>query len=263
MSRQNLIRILVISILLMTMTSSLLAQQEDVYVDAPIGPGQPNAGQPNAGQVNAAPAGPAGTYRDQFNWGLINYGFTEHVYYQFSGDGIFSGGNSPSSFLNIGWIRIIPLDFKYLPGMAFGADFMNLSQTSEDVYSGDSDVVTGPAIDMSLYVTDVKIRLFFMDPIAETLHPFFGISWGLVFGDFKTTKVGGQKYSTDFFGFLVSRNIGVQIKIGERGGLVTEFRTVTANSVRTSNDPFGRGSDGSVNLDFSGITIALTGYYRF
>lgn len=231
--------------------------QEDVYVDAPAEVAQPDA----AGA--AAARAPAGNYRDQFNWGLINYGFRKHVYSQYSGDRIFSEGNSPSSFINFGWIRIVPLDYTYLPGIGYGADFLGIFQTSEDVYSGDNDKVTGPSIDMSAYITNIKLRLYFMDPVEDFLHPFFGLSWGVVFGDFNTTKVGGAKTSTSFFGMTVFRNIGVEIKLGDRGGLVTEFRTVTANQVGTSNDPFNRGDGDRIDLDFSGITIALTGYYRF
>ncbi len=233
--------------------STTTVAQEDVYVDAPIVPGQPNVAQES----------PAANFPDQFNWGLINYGFTENLYYQFSGNNLFEGGNSPSSFINLGWTRIIPLDFQYVPGMAYGAEFLTFSTTSEDVYSGDADVVTGPSINMDFYMTNFKIRLFFMDPFAELLHPFFGISWGAIFGDIKTTKVGGDKFSTNFFGLSISRNIGVQIKLGDRGGLVTEFRAVSGRSVDTSNDPFNQGSGSSVGLDFSGIIIALTGYYRF
>ncbi|MBT4090503.1 MAG: hypothetical protein HOE30_18610, partial [Deltaproteobacteria bacterium] len=247
MRKKRFFKILAATMLLIAMTATVAAQ-EDIYVDAPLVPGQPNAGQ----------AGLAGNYPDQFNWGLFNYGFTESIYYQFSGNSIFAGGNSPAGVLNFGWIRIMPLDFQYMPGMAYGAEFINFSSTSEDVYAGDADVVTGPAINMDVYLTNFKIRLFFMDPFEELLHPFFGISWGLILGDFKTTKVGGEKFTTNFVGFSVSRNVGVQVKLGERGGLVTEFRAVTANSVKTSNDPFDQDPGDSVNLDFSGITIALS-----
>ncbi len=252
MRQKKLIQFLAAAIMVVA-TAFPLAAQEDVYVDAPVANEQPTAPQ----------GSPAGNYKDQFNWGIVNYGFTENVYYQFSGNSIFSGGNSPSSFLNMGWIKIVPMDFKYLPAIGYGGDFTFFSSTSEDVYSGDSDTVTGPEIDMTFYTTNFKLRLFFMDPIEELLHPFFGLSWGLIFGDFKTTKVGGSKHNTSFLGMSISRNLGVQVKLGDRGGLVTEFRTVAASSVSTSGDPFDQGSDGSVDLDFSGITIALTGYYRF
>ena len=237
----------------MLLTALPLAAQEEVYVDAPA-----------ADQQAAVPAGPpAENFKDQINWGLINYGFTDNVYYQFSGDGIFTGGNSPSSALNIGYLNVVPLDLTYMPALGIGGEFMAFSSTSEEVYSGDSDSVTGPAIDMAFYVTNFKLRLFFMDPFEDLIHPFFGVSWGVIFGDFKTTKVGGAKHNTSFFGLTISRNFGAQIKLGNRGGLITEFRTVSASHIATSNDPFDRGSDGSVDLDFSGITIALTGYYRF
>lgn len=258
--RQKKLFQLLAGIVLLTATASPLSAQEDVYVDAPIDTQQPAA----AAAAAAAAAGPpAENFKDQFNWGLVNYGFTNNVYYQFSGNTIFSGGDSPSSFINAGWMRLVPLDYKYLPGIAYGGDFAAFSLTSEDVYSGGSKTVTGPAIDMAFYLTNFRFRMYFMDPFDELLHPFFGLSWGIIFGDFKTTKVGGSKHTTNYFGMAVTRNVGVEIKLGNRGGLVTEFRTVSANSVSTSNDPFDRGSDDSVDLDFSGITIALTGYYRF
>lgn len=257
MRQKNLLPILITLALMAIFPLCATAQ---VYVDAPIGVQQPDTAAPPA---TTAAGPPATNYTDQFNWGLINYGFSENVYYQYTGNSLFSGGKSPSSFLNIGYMNIIPLDFKYLPGLGIGGDFMTFSLTSEQVYSGDQKTVTGPSIDMSLYNTNFRLRLYFMDPFEELLHPFFGISWGLIFGDFKTTKVGGDKYTTYYTGITVSRNIGVEIRLGRRAGLVTEFRTVTANSVSTNNDPFNQGSDGSVNLDFSGFTVALTGYYRF
>lgn len=252
MRQIELFQILITTIILMVLTPSLAAQ-EDVYVDAPIVANQPNAAQ----------AGPVGNFPDQFSFGLINYGFIENIHYQFSEDGIFAGGNSPSGVTNLGWIRIIPLDYQYLPGMAYGAEFMYFTASSEDVYAGEEDVVIGPSINMDMYVTNFKLRLFFMDPVKELLHPFFGLSWGLIFGNLNSTKVGGDRFTTSFFGFSISRNLGIQIKLGERGGLITEMRTISANNVKTSNDPFNRGDGDSVDLDFSGITVALTGYYRF
>jgi len=250
----------VITILILIASAALLsfpaAGQDEEYVDAPI-----EVNQPEALATTAGP--PAANYSDQYNWGLINYGFLNTVYHQYSGDPIFSGGNSPSTFLNIGYLNIIPLDYTYLPGLGIGGDFMAFSSTSEDVYAGDAKTVTGPAIDMTFYTANLNLRLFFMDPFKDLLHPFFGASWGLIFGDFNTTKVGGDKFTTYFTGMAVSRSIGAQIKLGPRGGLITEFRTVTANNVKTNNDPFNQGSDDSVNLDFSGIIIALSGYYRF
>ncbi|NQU64015.1 MAG: hypothetical protein HQ517_06995, partial [SAR324 cluster bacterium] len=130
-------------------------------------------------------------------------------------------------------------------------------------YSGDEKVVVGPAINMTMFITNFQLRLFFMDPFKEVIHPFFGISYGLVFGSIDTTKVGGDQYTTSFYGFSASRNLGVQIKLGERGGMITEMRIITANSIKTSNDPFNQGDGGRVDLDFGGIIVALTGYYRF
>ena len=252
MWKTNVFKILMATAM-MIVNATVAVAQEDVYVDAPIDPGQPNVTQES----------PAANFPDQFSWGMVNYGFTENIYYQFSGNGIFAKGNSPSSFVNLGWTRIIPLDFEYMPGMAYGAEFMNFSTTSEDVYAGNADVVTGPSINMNFYMTNFNVRVFFIDPFKELLHPFFGISWGAIFGDLKTTKVGGEKSTTNFFGLSISRNVGVQIKLGDRGGLVTQFRTISGRSIKTSNDPFNQGSDGSTNLDFSGIIIALSGYYRF
>lgn len=257
MRQKRLFQILVTAVLL-TALAEPLAAQEDIYVDAPIETIEETQQRAAAAQVMAA-----GNFKNQFSWGLINYGFAENVHYQYSGDSIFDGGNSPSSLLNIGWMRIVPLDYKYLPGISYGSDFTAYSMTSEEAYAGDEESVTGPSIDMAFYLLNLNLRLYFMDPVVELLHPFFGVSWGIIFGDFNTTKVGGSKHTTNLLGMAVTRNVGVEVKIGDRGGLVFEFRTVTANSVATSNDPFNRSSGDSMDLDFSGITIALTGYYRF
>ncbi len=70
MRQKTIIHILITAIILATMAAPLYAQQE-VYVDAPIVDQQ---------QPQAAQGPPAGNFRDQYSWGMINYGFTNNVY---------------------------------------------------------------------------------------------------------------------------------------------------------------------------------------
>ena len=120
----------------------------------------------------------------------------------------------------------------------------------------------GPSINMSVFMTSFFIRAYFIDPLREFLHPFFGFGWGVVTGNFDTVKVGGARSSTSFFGPITYRFFGTQVRLSERGGLMMELRTLTA-SAATSNDPFDQSNEDSLSLNFSGVLIGLTGYYRF
>lgn len=234
--------------------------QEEVYVDAPVGQAAPQ-GQQAAGAAIGG-GGPASTFVDQFNSGLINYGFTDPIYLQFTGNSIFNESSFPDSFFtNVGWNHFVSLDFKYLPAYSFGAELQYYTATSENVYRGESSVV-GPSVNMNLFLLSGFVRAYFLDPLREFLHPFFGFGWGVVSGNIDTTKVGGSKYSTAFFGLQSYRAFGMQVKLAERGGLMMELRTITARAA-TSNDPFDRSDGDSVDLNFSGVQVGLTGYFRF
>lgn len=243
-------------ILLGCWTGSIYGQeQEDVYVDAPIGEGA----QPAENQVSLGTE-----YVEQFNLGIRNYGYIEPVYLKYSGNSIFEDGNSPTEyFRNIGWNHIIPLDYKYLPAVALGLEFLYFSSASDSVYSGEEEEVIGPSIDMNLLMGSGSFRMFFMDPFKEFLHPFFGLGWGIISGNINTIKVGGEKYTTTFMGVLAYRMFGTQIKLSDRGGLFLELRSQSATAI-ASNDPFGQAKKNEdLTLNFDGVMVSLTGYYRY
>ncbi len=203
-------------------------------------------------------------YRDQFSTGILNYGYLESLYYQFSGDTEpFKDGNPLDNyFTNIAWIKIMPMDFRIPPSWAFGVEFLYFTSTSDSVYSGESDT-TGSAINMQMYMLSISVRVFFMDTFKEVLHPYVGLGWGVAFGDFNTTKQGtGEKYYTFFSGPQSYQIIGIQVKLGERYGINGEFKNLRSFAT-TSDDPFDQGDNNSVNLTLDGVIIGLTGYYRF
>lgn len=229
-----------------------------VYVDAPVGNNQDI--QNGAEQIR----NPSVSYFEQLSTGLFNYGYVDSIYYQFSGNSIFEGGNSPTAmFSSITWTHIIPLEYEHVPGIALSADFINFSSDSDSVYGGDEgDTVDGPSIDMLLFMSSFMVKVFFMDPIEEFLQPYFAVGWGVIFGSFESTKVNGDKSSTSFTGRTSHRNLGAHIKLSDRAGMIMEFRIQTARAT-TSNDPFNQSSGSSVDLIFDGIMIGLSGYYRF
>ncbi|MBU3914520.1 hypothetical protein KKA14_03215 [bacterium] len=215
---------------------------------------------PAGSQVNSANA----NYRDQFSMGLLNYGYVESLYYQFSGEEeAFKNGNSlQNNFSNITWIYIKPLDYKIPPAWAFGLDFLYFTSTSESVYSGESDIIAS-SIDMQMFMLSISVRVFFMDPYEKLLHPYVGLGWGMLTGEFKTTKKDiGSKHQTSFTGPLSYQIIGIQVKMGDRYGINGEFKILRAYAT-TSNDPFSQGNSNTLDLSLDGVIIGLTGYYRF
>jgi len=237
--------------------SQVYVDDNAVYVDAPSINNQngPNGNEPVQKSSKK--------YYEQLSMGQFNYGYIESVYSQFSGNSIFEGGNSPTAlFTNITWNHIIPLEFKYIPGISVGGDFLHFNSNSESVYNGSDDVVTGPSIDMLLYMSSFMVKAFFMDPFDEFLQPYFSVGWGIIFGEFDSTKVGGDKSSSSFTGGITHRSIGIQIKLSDQAGMIMETRTQTARA-RTSNDPFNQSSGSTVDLVFDGIMIGLSGFYRF
>jgi outer membrane protein W len=250
---------LLITTLVFSFSLPIYAQQpvyvdsNDVYVDAPVDarPGRSSTRQSNP-RFN------------QLHTGFLNLGLTEALYYQYTGNPIFEDGALPNSFFfeNLAWSRIVPLAYQYVPGMAYGVELLYFQSTSEDAYSGEDSTVVGPAIKAQMFIASVNLKAYFMDPIEEFLHPFFGVGWGIVFGDFDTTLVGGAKTTTSFSGMTAYRSLGTEIKLGDQWGLYLEFRTQTAIAV-TSNDPFDRTADDRLELDLNGIMIGLSGAYRF
>lgn len=260
MSFPKWIPLLFLSILMVINTGFAQAPdyiEDDDYVDVYV---EPQQGQDGGAGVRGGQGWDA---IDQLNTGLLNYGYKESVYYQFSGEGIYKDGNplSGSFFFNYTWNHIKPLNFKIPPAWAYGAEFLYFSSDSQGVYSGDSDA-TGSLINMNLYMLSASARLYFLNPKRDFLHPYYGVGWGLFFGDFDTQKITGGTYYTTFTGILAYQIMGISIEILEQAGIMAELKNMRATA-STSNDPFNQGNGDSVELMFDGVIIGFTLYYRF
>ncbi|MCP4750906.1 MAG: hypothetical protein GY866_08440 [Proteobacteria bacterium] len=263
--RIDFTNVFLLCLLCLGMAGNLYGQEdvyidaEDVYVDAP-------AEEVAQEEPTDKPTVTASEYRSQYHWGINNYGYNEQVYYQFSGKEIFSNGTSPSGMMNmVGWNSLSSLKLKYVPAFSYGLNFQYFTSTSDSVYSGDEETVAGPSIDMQLIALSFSLKAYFMNPLKEILHPFFGLSWGLLSGTFNTTQEavdGGGKFSTSFMGPLSTRDMGMQIRLSQRAGILAEVRILTC-SARTSNDPFDQAPGKDMEINFNGIMINLSGYYRF
>ncbi len=230
------------------------------YVDVGVGTASNNAVAANQGSMSRR-----GNWKEnnQFHTGLLNYGFTESPYYQFSGEAIFDDGNPLTGIplLNYTWTNFNKLDFKVPPAWSYGAEFQYYSSTSESVYSGE-DNVEGSDITMGLYMINFNAKVFFLDPVNEFLYPYFGVGWGFLTGSFDTKQTEtGKTYGTSFFGLYSYQMIGVQVMLGNKWGLVAEFKNMRGTAA-TSNDPFDQGDGNSVNLAFDGVIIGLSVFYR-
>lgn len=234
---------------------------EGQYVDAPIG----GAGLAGGGNTQSpAVAGASWDQNDQINTGILNYGLSESIYYQFSGEEIFEDGNPLSGglALNWNWTHLNQLDYKIPPAWSYGGEFLYFSSTSDSTYSGGGSV-SGSDINMNLYMLSMALKAFFMDPVNEFLQPYWGAGWGIFWGDFDTTQnITGSKHETSFSGVLSYQVFGIQIMFLKRGGIMAEIKNMRAKGA-TSNDPFKQGNGGSVDLNLDGVIIGLTGFYRF
>lgn len=228
------------------------------YVDAPI---EPQAGAMENGGIPQK-GGSSWALDDQFNTGVLNYGYQESAYYQYTGEGIFQNGNPLGGEIlqNILWTRLKPMDSKIPAAWGYGAEFLYFSSTSESVYGGNDDV-TGSLIDMNLFMTSMNVKLYFMDPVKEFLHPYWGVGWGVLFGDFSGKNISGGAVHTPFNGMYTYQVMGVQIKLFDRGGLMAEIKNMRA-SATTSNDPYHQGDGSSLGLTLDGVIIGFTGFYR-
>lgn len=204
-------------------------------------------------------------YNDQLSSGINNYGFTESVYSQFTGYDIFDDPNLPSSiFTNVQWYQLETLSLEALPAWAWGFELQNFTATSEESYSGESPAI-GPDVDMTLYMHSFNVRMFFGDLIEDNIQAYFNIGWGFINGDFASTTATAptESSNTSFFGFLTSRAVGAQIEMEKGVGMMVEYRALTANRTKTSNDPFDQAPGEDLYLDFSGTMINLTVYMQY
>ncbi len=243
-----------------------IAQEENGFFDADdefvdvVGPGP--EGIP---QTESSPFVSRATWNhdDQINTGMLNYGLSKSVYYQFSGEDIFEDGNQLEGSLgfNWNWTHFNKLDYRIPRAWSYGAEFLYFNSTSESVYGGSGNV-SGSSIDMNLYMFSVALKAFFMDPVEDYLQPYWGVGWGAFFGDFKTVQnVTNNEFTTNFNGLLNYQVMGIQIMLMERVGLMAEIKNMRA-SADTSNDPFNQGDGESVELMFDGVIIGLTGFIR-
>lgn len=232
------------------------------YVDAPVGAEAVPGTGPAANGAGFQGGGNGWSFDSQFNTGVLNYGYQTSAYYQYTGENIYENGNPLGGelFQNVLWARLRPLDTKIPVAWSYGAEFLYFSSTSESVYNGNDDV-TGSLIDMSLFMPSVNVRLYFMDPVREFLHPFWGVGWGVLFGEFAGKNISGGSVHTPFKGMHTYQVMGVQIKLFERGGIMAEIKNMRA-SATTSNDPYNQGNGDTLNLKLDGVIIGFTGFYR-
>jgi len=238
-------------------TPSGLAQQ---FVDAP--PVFNNAPGGSGGG-----AGAAAFIKDryhQINSGMVNYGFSNHPYKQYTGyDGFSQGAGPQGLFTNIGYLSVRPMDFLgYLKGWAWGLEVLNFSSSTESV-TASYDAGTVPSVDMTANLVSVNGRLYFADVSTSTLQPFIGLGWGVIQGEFAAITLYGARTRTTFIGPTTFQTFGSNVIIGPQLGMLLELRNATSNQVKTSNDPFNQNGGAAQVLDFTGTMLNMTGYYRF
>lgn len=204
-------------------------------------------------------------YADQLSSGINNYGYSESVYSQFTGYDIFDDPNLPTSmFQNLQWFRLYTLDVEAVPSWAWGFEFQRFTATSEESYSGEGSAV-GPDVNMTLYLNSFNMRAFFGDLVQDSIQGYINIGWGIVSGDFASTTATPplESSTTSFRGPLASRTIGVQIAMEAGFGIMLEYRNLSANRTKTSNDPFNQAPGEDLYLDFGGAMINFTLYSQF
>ncbi len=207
-----------------------------------------------------------GDKKRQINSGIVNYGYIENVYAQFSGrDDLFENGQSPVSYFGNFSLQILePLpDFEYPTGYSYGFELMQFSSDSASVYTGGDDVV-GPSINMNIQVWSFTLRAYFSDFYSSTVQPFLGIGWGWLNGEFSSVdSTVGVSARTNLIGLMTYQTYGAIVNIQDNFGVTVELRNLRAESIQASNDPFGQSSDGNLLLNFSGTMLNFTAFYRF
>ncbi|MCP4298670.1 MAG: hypothetical protein GY786_24035 [Proteobacteria bacterium] len=199
--------------------------------------------------------------------GLINQGYEDSVFEAFTGDSVFSKSKSATSFfVNLTWKKIQPLriqeqKIKFAPAFSYGAEVVQFSENTESALSAKSGHVTAPSVSMEIYFWSASASLFFgTDPFTDQINPYFGAGWGIITGDISSRRYG-KSYNTTMQGLHTYNNVGVQININERIGIAIEFRQSNSNSVKTSNDPFGQGTDSASGLKFVSTAVNMLIYW--
>ena len=242
----------------------LLAQ--DAYVDAPpVFAADPNQVGGAGGVVGGGQAVFTKDGYNQLSTGMINYGYADHVYAQYTGDSDYAGGNAPTSlFTNINYLKVHRLDLPYpflefARGWAWGLEFINFTSTPETVLLKPAAV---PTVEMTANVMTANGRLYFRDLHTDNLQPFVGMGLGVISGEFAGSTQNGDATRSTFSGLVHFRTFGANLVLAPQWGLILEMRSVTSPSVKVSNDPYQQ-SNGSLYLNFSGTMLNMVGYYRF
>lgn len=195
---------------------------------------------------------------------MISYGYTaEHPYYQFTGDSDFkkeSDMTGPISlFSNVYWQVFKKFgENDYLTQWSYGFEIVQFSSTSESAYTGTKSI-TAPLVDMNLTFSSLAGKIYFFDVWKAPFQPFLGLSYGWMQGEISSSYTGISA-RTNLGGFFTTQSYGANVLISEQTGVVVELRNTRANHMIASNDPFGQGFD---YLDFTGIMLNMTGYFRF
>ncbi|PCI24687.1 MAG: hypothetical protein COB67_11460 [SAR324 cluster bacterium] len=212
-----------------------------------------------------ARAGSASTM--QMHSGLMNMGFSDSVFKQFTGDGDFSDAKSATSFFtNVAWQSLSPFrpggkKVDLMSAYSYGFEFYRLSESTGTVLM---DNTTAPDVSLEVNYWSVNLRgYFFNDPFEDSVQPFFGGGWGFFDGSFSSTTSDGNSHNTSFRGLMAYRSFGVQIALGETSGLIMELREISTSKVIASNDPFNQAAGEDLELDFNGGMINITGFFRF
>jgi len=211
-----------------------------------------------------------GDSRYQIHTGILNYGYKESIYQQFTGDSVFSGSTSSTSlFENIAWQSISPIrpggnKNNVLPAWSYGFELFRITETSQSALRDQTGTIVAPSVDMEVFFANFNLKGFLVnDPFEDTLHIFVGAGWGTFWGTFNSQTSDGNNHNTSFQGLFVYRTFGVQTDFGEDFGLLLEVRDVSTSEAKTSNDPFVQNTNSSNGLRFSGSMVNVTGYFRF
>jgi len=240
--------------------TSLFAQE---FVDAaPILDNPEGEGAVGTSAVGGAESFGGGHF-SQFGSGMVNYGYSNHVLAQYTGDLDYTKGASPISlFGNISYLDVTELEFYDLVhGWAWGLEWLYFSATPSSVASS-VGVIEAPPVTMGMNVISTNGRFYFQNLNTSAFQPYIGVGLGVINGEMDASLDNGDQTRSTYAGLVHYSTVGANVKLGLRSGVVVEMRRVTAPSIRFSNDPYDQ-SEGTLILDFGGSMINLTGFYRF
>jgi len=202
---------------------------------------------------------------NQISAGMINYGYSDHVYDQYTGDTDYANGSAPTSlFTNLNYLKVHRMELpypllEYAKGWAWGFEFVNFTSTPESVLLEPAAV---PLVDMTANVMTANGRLYFRDLYTDNVQPFLGMGLGVISGEFSGSTQNGDVTRSTFSGLVHFRTFGANLMLSPQWGMILEMRSVTSPTVKVSNDPYSQ-SSGTLYLNFGGTMLNMVGYYRF